>query len=464
MHTIDLNADLGEHPGDSVALASIITSANVAGGGHAGGGELLTETIAICVEHGIQIGAHPSYPDRENFGRTSLWATSDRSTLLASVIEQIQNVARAAAVHGQTLSHVKAHGALYNDAMVNADVAALVLDAVTAAAPAGTPVFGQPGSALEHAAYTANIPFIAEGFMDRAYQSDGTLVPRSQDGAVLTDVATVTDHVLRLGIDQQVISRDGKTISVDVDTICVHADTAGAAELLTSVATALTARGAHIAAFSTPPVAVPYGDRAHLVLNVPTPAAIVATVAEDFPDAVVRTGLDTLLITWPTPGQTPSPLVSTLTVTTVIANHDEVSDSGEHHTIPVIYDGEDLAELAATLGVTVDEIIAAHQATTYRVALIGFAPGFPYLVPVDPTTASAELLAKVGRRATPRTAVPAGSVALASGMSAIYPSSMPGGWNLLGRTTTTLFDPNSASPSVLAAGDTITFTQAEDNA
>jgi UPF0271 protein len=458
MHTIDLNADLGEHPGDSVALAGIITSANVAGGGHAGGGDLLTETIDICVQNNIQIGAHPAYPDRENFGRTSLWGTIDQTSLHATIVEQIRAVAHAAAAHGRTLSHVKAHGALYNDAMVNVDVARLFLSAVASATAPGTPVFGLPNSVLEDLAYDMNIPFIREGFMDRAYQQDGTLVPRTQPGAVLTDPTEATTHVLNLAVNHQVIASNGKTIHIDVDTICVHADTEGAAALLTAVSTALGHEGITIAPFTPTPVAVPFGDHAHLVLHVPTPAALIDVLAADFPEATVRAGLDTLLITWADTADLPDLTTTTMTVSTAVANHDTHQSTGTHHTIPVVYYGEDLHSVGADLSLTASEVAALHTSITYRVALIGFAPGFPYLVPVDPESDAARLLATVGRRSTPRTAVPAGSVALASGMSSIYPSEMPGGWNLLGTTTATLFDPTSSTPSVLTAGDTVTFT------
>jgi KipI family sensor histidine kinase inhibitor len=458
---ISLNADLGEHPGDSVALADIITTANVAGGGHAGGGELLTETIATCAHHDIQIGAHPSYPDRENFGRTSLWTSIDHEILRASIIEQIHAVQDAAALHGRALSHVKAHGALYNDAMANNDVASFLLEAITSATPTGTPVFGMPGSALERAARAVNVPFVAEGFMDRAYEDSGLLVSRTVPGAVLQDAAEATTHVLSMVLDHTVTSINGNRVALNVRTVCVHADTPGAAVTVRTVRTALETQGVTITAFAAPTSATVahFGDSAYLISDLPEMdlAAFAEAITNTVPGSVARPGLDSVLVSFPHAGDIPvlehlSDIISGIGRTASTAH-------GTMHTIPVRYDGADLEGIAVTLGVAPDDIVAAHTNTLYRVALIGFAPGFPYLVPVDPTTPSAQLLAQVGRLATPRTAVPAGSVAIASAMSAIYPSSMPGGWNLIGHSDATLFDAASNNPSLLRAGDRITFKE-----
>lgn len=161
-----------------------------------------------------------------------------------------------------------------------------------------------------------------------------------------------------------------------------------------------------------------------------------------------RLGLDTVLITG-------RPLPTHDEITAAL---DCIQETGEEHTsrtitISVDYNGEDLTAVAGALGLSVEEVVTAHQKTEWRVALVGFAPGFPYLKPLDEHS----VFVKVPRLATPRSQVPAGSVAVAAGMSAVYPSAMPGGWMLLGQTDAVLFDPTSQTPSLLSAGDIVKF-------
>lgn len=245
--TIDLNADLGEHPGDAEPLLPYITTANIAAGGHAGGGDLLHDTVALCASRNIRVGAHPSYPDRDNFGRLSLYRPETALEHTQSITDQVRLVASAALRHGIALSHVKAHGALYNDAMTTPPVADLLLNAL-----AGTglhlPIMGQPGSVLEAAARSRGIPFIAEGFLDRAYTIDGTLAPRNDPGAVHHDIATILKQARSLIFDQAVLTTTGEHIPMHITTLCVHADTPGAAQSLAAVHTALRLDGITISA------------------------------------------------------------------------------------------------------------------------------------------------------------------------------------------------------------------------
>jgi 5-oxoprolinase (ATP-hydrolysing) subunit A len=243
--TLDLNADLGETVNDYLELLSVITTANVACGGHAGGGELLKQTVKACVESNVQVGAHPSYPDRENFGRVSLRDKFSKVELTALISEQIKLVLEELATHGKQLSHVKAHGALYNDAMAHQDVAEALIDAVK---PFGVPIFGLPNSALDALAKQAGIIFIPEGYMDRAYTNQGTLVPRSLPGAVLEHEAALT-QIEQLAVTGTVVAIDGTVLELELRTICIHADTPDAGNTARSVRTLLVSNGISIQHF-----------------------------------------------------------------------------------------------------------------------------------------------------------------------------------------------------------------------
>jgi UPF0271 protein len=196
MSLFDLNADLGEEMGDDIAILAVVSSANIAGGGHAGGGDVLDAAVAAAVKAGVGIGAHPSYPDRLNFGRKSMLQAMKDNQLQASIVSQVLAVARAAETHGQVLQHVKPHGALYNDAAVSVEAAHLVIRSHLEAAKllnltGHLPLMGLPGTVIAQVAEEFDVPFIGEAFADRAYTRDGLLVPRSQEGSVLHDIDAV---------------------------------------------------------------------------------------------------------------------------------------------------------------------------------------------------------------------------------------------------------------------------------
>jgi len=243
--TLDLNADLGETVNDYLELLSVITTANVACGGHAGGGDLLKKTVKACVESNVQVGAHPSYPDRENFGRVSLRDQFSKVELTALISEQIELVVDELAKHGKHLSHVKAHGALYNDAMIHQDVAGALIDAVK---PFGVPLFGLPNSTLQSVASESGVTFIPEGYMDRAYTNQGTLVPRSKAGAVLEHSAALA-QIEQLAVTGTVVAIDGTVLELELRTICIHADTPDSGNTARSVRHLLESIGISIQHF-----------------------------------------------------------------------------------------------------------------------------------------------------------------------------------------------------------------------
>lgn len=255
--TIDLNADLGEGMSGDSEMLTLITSANIAGGGHAGGGEILSQTVRLAHENKIAIGAHPSYPDREHFGRTSMRGESyGLSALKDSIREQIVLVAIEAFTVGDVLSHVKAHGALYNDSMVHQDSSDLFLDSLLEAEMilyaqgyllkeriGLIPVFGLPKSVLMESCSKIGRPFFAEAFADRAYTAEGLLTPRSQKGSVLESTEEVLKQALQIVTTNTVESIDGVTVTLSAETLCVHGDTPGAIEMAEEIRKSMNSKG-----------------------------------------------------------------------------------------------------------------------------------------------------------------------------------------------------------------------------
>lgn len=252
---VDLNADVGEECGDDASLLAVVTTANVAAGGHAGGGQVLLDTVALASRRGVAVGAHPSYPDRAGFGRTSRADAHDSAAISAFVRTQVLAVAAACTEHGLGLSHVKAHGALYHDAAADAALTAAFLDGVQDAAGdlglTGLSVMGMPGTVLEQACGLRGLGFIAEAFADRAYAADGTLLPRGKAGAVLHDPDHVAERVLRLVTEGCVLAVDGTDLHIPATSICLHGDTEGAVEMARRVRRRLEEHGVVVAAPGT---------------------------------------------------------------------------------------------------------------------------------------------------------------------------------------------------------------------
>ncbi|MBV8637036.1 MAG: LamB/YcsF family protein [Candidatus Eremiobacteraeota bacterium] len=209
MREIDLNADLGEGCGDDNALMTIVTSANIACGAHAGDEATMRETIRLAQRNGVAIGAHPSFPDRENFGRIDMQRAPHE--IYEDVRSQIETLATVAREEGAILHHVKAHGALYN--LAARDVA--VADAISrAVADASTSliIYGLAGGAQIESAHAHGLRTAGEGFADRRYEPDGTLVPRSRPNALINDEEEAVQQALALAQQER------------AQTICLHGD------------------------------------------------------------------------------------------------------------------------------------------------------------------------------------------------------------------------------------------------
>ena len=243
MAAIDLNADLGEGVGDDDAMLAVVTSANVACGGHAGDQRSMRDVTGMATARGVTIGAHPSYVDREGFGRRPM--DPHPGALRADLQRQL--VALEDAAGGTAIRYLKPHGALYNRIVadeVQADVVARL------AADAGLPVLGLPGSAIERAADRLGVRFVAEAFADRGYLGDGSLAPRDHPGGVLHDPAVIAERVVRLALDGEVTDVDGGLVRIEAASVCVHGDTPGAVAIATAVRAALESAGVELRAFA----------------------------------------------------------------------------------------------------------------------------------------------------------------------------------------------------------------------
>jgi UPF0271 protein len=248
---IDLNADLGESFGaysmgaDAEVLA-FVTSANVACGFHAGDPSVIDRTVADAVRAGVAVGAHPGHWDLRGFGRRVIAA--DPEEVVADIVYQVGALAGFAASHGTRLTHVKPHGALYNQAVGDERLAAAVARGVARAGRDLILVGLATSSIMRRAAEAEGLRFAAEAFADRVYERDGTLRSRGLRGAVMTDPQTVAAQAVRIAREGVVTAGDGSEVRLQADTLCLHGDTPNAVALARAVRGALEAAGVAVRA------------------------------------------------------------------------------------------------------------------------------------------------------------------------------------------------------------------------
>lgn len=249
MAYIDLNSDLGESYGrysigNDAEIIPLISSANVACGFHAGDPDVLVETIKTIKESGgTGLGAHPSYPDRQGFGRRYMNLTA--AEVRALVLYQIAAVDGLGKMHGLQLNHVKPHGALYNATFDNYDLALTLAHTVYEYNP-DLKLMGLSGHNLVKAGQEVGLQVVNEVFADRAYEKDGTLVSRRKEGAMITDTDLALQRVIRMVTESKVETTDGEDIDIQADSICVHGDGAKALEFVQSIRKGLMQEGIEI--------------------------------------------------------------------------------------------------------------------------------------------------------------------------------------------------------------------------
>lgn len=248
---VDLNADMGEGFGryvlDDGALLDDVTSASVACGFHAGDPVVMRETVARAASRGVVIGAHPGYPDLVGFGRRELAASA--AEIEALVIYQIGALQAVCTATGCRLRYVKAHGALYNRAARDIEAAEAIVRAIRSVDPS-LALLGLAGSAMLTAARSAGIRAVSEGFVDRAYRRDGTLVPRSEPDSVLTDVDLIAERALRMVRTGTLETIDGGVIAVRAESLCTHGDGPHAVAIVRAVRAKLESAGVLVTPFA----------------------------------------------------------------------------------------------------------------------------------------------------------------------------------------------------------------------
>jgi 5-oxoprolinase (ATP-hydrolysing) subunit A len=252
MRTIDLNCDMGEMPessgdGTQDELMLYVSSVNIACGGHAGDSQLMRATIEQALRHGIGIGAHPGYEDLANFGRKQLHLPAEE--ISASVYRQIVALEAIAAESGAAISHVKVHGALYNQAACNREVARAIAEGVGHWDPK-TILVGLAGSVMLEEFQTAGFQVASEAFADRRYEKDGSLRPRKLEDSLLHDSEEAAAQASRIVEQGSVVAADGSVIPLVAQTICIHSDTPGAVQIASAVHRRLTQSGITIRALS----------------------------------------------------------------------------------------------------------------------------------------------------------------------------------------------------------------------
>ena len=245
MPRIDLNADLGEGVGNDKALMPYISSANIASGFHAGDDDSMKAAVDLAMQYKVRIGAHPSFPDKENFGRTNMSLSA--AAVFDLVAEQVFRLSAIARAGGGLISHVKPHGALYNMAAIDREIAETIAMAVYAVNPR-LYLFGLAGGFLITEGKLAGLQTVNEVFADRTYQDNGSLTPRTSAGALIDDLDLALRQVMQMLMHRKVRAVNGKEIFILAETICIHGDGPHSAALAKAIHDLLTHQGIEISA------------------------------------------------------------------------------------------------------------------------------------------------------------------------------------------------------------------------
>lgn len=226
---IDINADVGEGIGNESELIPLLSSCNIACGGHAGSLETMSKCVKLALENHVKIGAHPSFPDKTNFGRKVM--TMSYSTLFQVIKNQIDKLVHVIGNEQATLNHIKPHGALYNLASKDKVTANVIIDVIKST-PLPLKLYVPYGSVISELAIKEDIPIIYEVFADRVYNDDLSLVSRDQKDAVISNIDIMSNHVFEMIMTNKVTTLNGMKVAIKANTICIHGDNPRALELL----------------------------------------------------------------------------------------------------------------------------------------------------------------------------------------------------------------------------------------
>ncbi len=455
---IHINCDVGEGVGNEEILMPYLNACNIACGGHAGDVETMNTVVALAKKYQVEIGAHPSYPDRANFGRVSV--EMKEAEFIQTIQQQISNLEEIVALHNAKITHIKPHGALYNDVAKSIEKAQLFLKAISTYKDKYQ-LYIPHNSVIETEALQQNFKVFYEAFADRNYEDDLTLVSRKKSNAVLTEIGEIIPHVSTLKNEQKVHTISGRKINLKSNTFCVHSDTLNAIEIVQQLHTYFNAE-TNDSAMSFP-TCKPYGNSGILLTWEAEMTSKVLTNVLEFKEKILNFKLKVIV-----------ELIQSNNSILIIYDELKINFKVFKHLlerllslesskiqpqtsycweIPVCYDptfGIDLEEIAQKNKLTIDEIIQLHTASKYQVFSIGFLPGFLYLGGLDKRL-------HIDRKSTPRLEVKKGAVGIGGMQTGIYPKSSPGGWQILGNSPLNFFEVSSEKPCFAKAGDFIKF-------
>ncbi len=446
MKTIDLNADLGELEDGSLdaAVMPYLSSCNIACGAHAGNPETMRRTVRLAKVHDVAIGAHPGYPDPENFGRISLELST--AALCRLIRDQVAQLKRIVEEEGAGIYHVKLHGALYNDLAFDYERSLAVARTVAGIDPE-LRFIAFSNSETARAVEDAGLVAIHEVFADRAYTSDGRLKPRAEPGAVLHDEADCLKQAAHFVVGDA---------ALPADSICVHGDNPSAIQFVSRLRAFFAERKIQVEAGGKLEFRfAPLGGRS-LLAQLP-PRISKSTHRKIRALQLALEGAEGITELVPCYAELKIDYDSSVFSFDALRAKIEALELSSPNVppprlieVPVVYDGEDLRRVAEHNGLSEEDVIKRHSKPACLIYMLGFSPGFAYMGGLDQRLATPRLQ-------TPRIAVPAGAVGIAGNQTGIYPVETPGGWNIIGRTPLKLFEPDAEQPFLFEPGDEVRF-------
>ncbi|NRA11605.1 MAG: 5-oxoprolinase subunit PxpB [Crocinitomicaceae bacterium] len=447
LHNVNINCDLGEGLENDSDLMPYLHSCNIACGGHYGDAESMHASVKLALRFNVKVGAHPSFPDRENFGRKSMEISLDE--LKSSIRKQINDFDVVCKSLSVKMHHIKLHGALYNVAAKDEAVAQMVVYVLEDFPE--VKLYAPHNSALARCA-ESKLEVCYEAFIDRFYEDDLSLVHRSKSNAVIESPKDSWAQLNAMLKTNSVTSIHGITIPIQADTFCVHGDNEYALSILNFIDQQLSVLS---------PMTQPYGDSGVLLSwpkEIRPEIYNIVRSADSLIQNVLKNEIIETVITYQSLvvylklGVDRSEVLNTIRGLDLTAVDNQKSESFQWE-IPVCYAskfGSDLNELSKEINLTEKEIIALHSSKAYGVYFIGFLPGFLYLGGLPKEIHHP-------RKAIPSLTVPSGAVGIGGEQTGIYPMESPGGWNIIGQTPVKLFNVEASPPISIQAGDKVLF-------
>jgi len=455
---IDVNCDVGEGFNNEEEIFPLISSCSVACGAHAGSKKEIDKIIELAIQHNVKIGAHPSFPDKENFGRKEIEISKEE--LQKSIESQLDLLLSRLAFYKQELYHIKPHGALYNLVAKNKEMAEFFVSVVKKYTK-NVYLYVPYKSEIETIAYQNNIKIKHEVFIDRRYENDYRLVSRTNENALIEDANVAVNQIAEIVKKGTIKTIDNSELPIKADTYCFHGDQPDAISFIKKVSEKLQKKKIRIKRTSFKRRYKFFGEKAILIeWESKIDEGILRDVnnfQKKIKESLFGTIQDTisaynsLVIKY----KTDISLVNEIEILENIYKEEIETDEEDNYLweIPVCYEknfGIDLTEIAKKNNLEISEIIKLHSKEIYTVYFVGFLPGFLYLGGLN------EKLS-IKRRNVPRVEIEKGSVAIGGNQTGIYPINSAGGWHIIGKTPISFFDVNKKNPCFAKSGDLIKF-------